>query len=84
MDNHTIPKESIVEKLSEKYNPKSIGEIEKYPPMGNNYVTLYFSDSFTVSNRYNIKIKQNHYHFEISNISHTNDESMVTIRITKD
>jgi hypothetical protein len=82
MDNHTIPKESIAEKLSVRYNPEAIGEIEKYPPKGEYFVTLYFgNDSFTMANYYNVKIDGKLYDFEISNIAKAIDETNVTVKI---
>lgn len=83
MDNHTIPKKKISRKLYNEHNPKSIGQIEKYPPYGEFRVTLYFETSFTVNNLYNVEIENEEFNFLISNITHVGDESMVTVKIEK-
>jgi hypothetical protein len=84
MDNHTIPKDDIVEKLQEKYNPQSVGEIMKHPPHGDYHVSLYFDNSpMTMPQRYNVRIKKDTLcHFEIANFSVTNSEILVSVKLT--
>lgn len=84
MDNHTIPKDAITEKLHKKYNPKSVGEIMKYPPHGDYQVSLYFDNSpMNIISRYNVKVKRDILcDFEIMNISVTSSEILVTVKLT--
>lgn len=83
MDNHTINKEKVVEKLFERYNPESIGQLEKYPPNHDWFVTLYFEGIFTMTNYYNVKVGNGVYDFLISNIAKTSDETMVSVKVNK-
>jgi len=80
-------KEVIKSRLYDLYNPTSIGQIERYPPYGEYFVTLYFEKhSFRFSNRYNYQIddfaKGNLCDFEISNINKVGNEVNVTIKVT--
>lgn len=83
MDNHTINKEKVVNELFERHNPESIGQLEKYPPNYDWFVTLYFKGNFTMNNYYNINVGNGMYDFLISNVSKVNDETMVTVKVNK-
>lgn len=85
-------KDKIASKMDELYNPNAIGQIEKYPPNSEHFVTLYFSSdkSFTLSNRYNVPIERKENpendllcNFEVSNIAKSYDEINITVKVTK-
>lgn len=81
-------KDRIAQKLQELYNPNAIGEIEKYPPQGHYFVTLYFNaeNSVTVENRYNNTIEKfgpKIYDFTISNVSKVGNELNISVRVEK-
>lgn len=90
--NHITEKEKnkIANKLSELYDPNSIGQIEKYPPYGQYMVSLYFdTDTYNIkiSNRYNHPIGENDERFlcdfEISNMNKVGKDLNVTVKVTK-
>jgi hypothetical protein len=83
-------KDTIIQAISELYNPNSIGQIEKYPPHGEYFVTLYFdTDNYNIkiSNRYNHPVikepKTVLCNFEISNMNKVGNELTVMIKITR-
>lgn len=83
-------KDKISDRIFELYDPVSIGQIEKYPPHGEYYVSLYFAaDSFSIelSNRYNHPIDEDEDRFlcdfELSNMHKVGDELAVTLKVTK-
>jgi hypothetical protein len=82
-------KEKIINKMHERYNPDSIGQIEKYPPHGDYFVTLYHKDNYSVkvSNWYNVTIGERPHRFlvdfEISNINKVGNELKITLKVTK-
>lgn len=88
-------REKIVQELQERYNPSAIGELEKYPPKGEYFVTLYYDEvndrTFTLSNRYNVSIRKDRKdpsndllcNFELSNIAKISDEIKITMKVTK-
>ena len=83
-------KDKISHALHDLYDPNSIGQIEKYPPYGEFFVSLYFNaDSYSikVTNRYNHPIGENEdkflCNFELSNMHKMGNELIITVKITK-
>lgn len=77
-------KEQVSKELWERYDPVTIGQINKLPPFNHYFVTLYFEDlNFTAKCHFNISIEESVYDFTISNMAKVENETNVTIRITK-
>lgn len=83
-------KDKISHALHELYDPNSVGQIEKYPPHGEYFVSLYFDAEFysiKVTNRYNHPIGENEDRFlcdfELSNMNKVGNELNITVKITK-
>lgn len=87
-------KEQISNALFDLYDPESIGEIEKYPPYGEYYVSLYFNletYSIKATNRYNHTISKDYENpenvlmcdFELSNMNKVGNELTLTVKVTK-
>jgi hypothetical protein len=87
-------KDNIAKSLSDLYNPKSVGNIEKYPPHGEYFVSLYYDTdiySIKISNRYNHTISKDNDNpsndlicdFELSNMNKVGNDLNVTVKVTK-
>lgn len=84
-------KEKIVNSLHELYDPNSIGQIEKYPPHGEYFVSLdFYTDTYgiKISNRYNHPIDEFDEDrflcdFELSNMNKVGNILHITVKVTK-